>query len=80
MYNVRKAWINVGLPEIGVGRARREFSKLLRQIEADPDAGYRILVHNKVVAELRSLTGRPGRIIHPGVGSRMPHASRPEGK
>jgi antitoxin (DNA-binding transcriptional repressor) of toxin-antitoxin stability system len=42
------------LQEISLSDARKRLSSLLREIEADPDAGYRILVRRRVVAELRS--------------------------
>ncbi len=50
------------LRDINLTEARRRFSSLLREIEDDPDVGYRIKVRDRVVAELRSPAGRPGRI------------------
>ena len=50
--------------EISVSDARRRLSALLREIEADPDVGYRILVRKRVVAELRSPA--PARRKNPG--------------
>jgi hypothetical protein len=41
------------LQEISLSDARRRLSSLLREIEADPGTGYRILVRKRVVAELR---------------------------
>lgn len=52
------------LPEISLSDARRRLSALLREIEADPGAGYRILVRKRVVAELRSPA--PARRKNPG--------------
>ncbi len=40
--------------EIGLSEARRQLSALLREIDSDPERVYRIRVHNRVVAELRS--------------------------
>jgi len=48
--------------EIRLSEARRQFSRLLRQIEADPELGYRILVRDRVLAELRSPEPRLGRM------------------
>jgi antitoxin (DNA-binding transcriptional repressor) of toxin-antitoxin stability system len=42
------------LREISLSDARKNLSALLREIEADPEAGYRILVRKRAVAELRS--------------------------
>jgi antitoxin (DNA-binding transcriptional repressor) of toxin-antitoxin stability system len=42
------------LREINLTEARRRFSSILREIEAEPDVGYQIKVRGKVVAELRS--------------------------
>lgn len=50
------------LREIRLSEARRQFSALLRQIEAEPEVGYRILVRDRVVAELRSPEPRLGRM------------------
>lgn len=50
------------LQEIRLSEARRQFSALLRQIDADPETGFRIKVHNRVVAELRSPAPREGRV------------------
>ncbi len=52
------------LQEISLSDARRRLSALLRKIEADPGAGYRILVRKRVVAELRSPA--PARPRNPG--------------
>lgn len=52
------------LPEISLSDARRRLSDILREIEADPGAGYRILVRKRVVAELRSPA--PARRKNPG--------------
>jgi len=52
------------LQEISLSDARRRLSALLREIEADPGAGYRILVRKRVVAELRSPA--PVRRKNPG--------------
>jgi antitoxin (DNA-binding transcriptional repressor) of toxin-antitoxin stability system len=52
------------LQEINLSEARRRLSALLREIEADPGAGYRILVRKRVVAELRSPA--PVRRKNPG--------------
>ncbi|MGA2740437.1 MAG: hypothetical protein ABSG65_23745 [Bryobacteraceae bacterium] len=52
------------LREIGISDARKRLSDILREIEADPGAGYRILVRKRVVAELRSPA--PARRGNPG--------------
>ena len=39
--------------EINLSEARRRLSALVREIEADPSAGYRLKVRDSVVAELR---------------------------
>jgi antitoxin (DNA-binding transcriptional repressor) of toxin-antitoxin stability system len=52
------------LQEISLSDARKRLSSLLREIEADPGAGYRILVRKRVVAELRSPA--PARRKNPG--------------
>lgn len=52
------------LPEISLSDARKRLLALLREIEADPGAGYRILVRKRVVAELRSPA--PARRKNPG--------------
>jgi antitoxin (DNA-binding transcriptional repressor) of toxin-antitoxin stability system len=49
---------------ISLSDARKRLSDILREIEADPGAGYRILVRNRVVAELRSPA--PVRRKNPG--------------
>lgn len=48
--------------EIGLSEARRQLSRLLREIEKDPEVAYHILVRDKVVAELRSPESRLPRI------------------
>ena len=48
--------------EIRLSEARRQLSRLLRRIEADPEVGYRILVRDRVLAELRSPEPRLGRM------------------
>lgn len=48
------------LREINLTEARRRLSSILREIEAEPDVGYRIKVRDKVVAELRSPRPKPG--------------------
>ena len=58
MYNK----MNSFLREISLSEARRHFSSLLREIEANPDVGYRILVRKRVVAELRSPQPAKGRM------------------
>jgi hypothetical protein len=40
------------LQEISLSDARKRLGALLREIEADPSAGYLILVRRRVVAEL----------------------------
>ena len=46
--------------DISLTDARKNLSALLREIETDPSAGYRILVRKRVVAELRSpVAARP---------------------
>jgi len=52
------------LREISLSDARKRLSDILREIEADPGAGYRILVRKRVVAELRSPA--PVRRKNPG--------------
>ncbi|MGA3039806.1 MAG: hypothetical protein ABSF54_03330 [Bryobacteraceae bacterium] len=52
------------LREISLSDARKRLSGILREIEADPGAGYRILVRKRVVAELRSPA--PVRRNNPG--------------
>lgn len=52
------------LREISLSDARRRLSEILREIEAEPGAGYRILVRKRVVAELRSPA--PARRRNPG--------------
>lgn len=47
--------------------ARGRLSALLREIEADPGAGYRILVRKRVVAELRSPAPPQEPWRHPAV-------------
>ena len=46
-----------GLQEIPISEARRRLPQLLREIDRDPEVGYRILVHDRPVAELRSPRG-----------------------
>ena len=50
------------LREINLTEARRRFSSILREIEAEPDVGYQIKVRGKVVAELRSPASRRGQM------------------
>lgn len=46
--------------DISLTDARKNLSALLREIEKDPSAGYRILVRKRVVAELPSpVAARP---------------------
>ena len=52
------------LREISLSDARKRLSEILREIEADTSAGYRILVRKRVVAELRSPA--PARRKNPG--------------
>src|SRR5580658_261599 len=52
------------LREISLRDARKRLSDILREIEADPGAGYRILVRKRAVAELRSPA--PARRRNPG--------------
>ncbi len=52
------------LQEISLSDARRRLSDILREIESDPNTGYRILVRKRVVAELRSPA--PARHKNPG--------------
>src|ERR1017187_8156664 len=52
------------LREISLSDARKRLSEILREIEADPGAGYRILVRKRVIAELRSPA--PARRKNPG--------------
>jgi hypothetical protein len=42
------------LREISLSEARKNLSAILREIEADPETGYRILVRKRAIAELRS--------------------------
>ena len=48
------------LRDISLSEARRQLSALLRRIHDQPDIGYRLLVHNRVAAELRSPRSAPG--------------------
>ena len=50
------------LQDISLSEARRQLSALVRQIQGDPDVGYRIVVRKQAVAELRSPAEAPGRI------------------
>lgn len=52
------------LREISLSDARKRLSDILREIEADPGARYRILVRKRVIAELRSPA--PARRKNPG--------------
>ena len=52
------------LRDISLSDARKRLSAILREIEADPGAGYRILVRKRVVAELRRPA--PARPKNPG--------------
>lgn len=70
------------LQEISLSDARKRLSALLREIEADPAAGYRILVRKRVVAELRSPA--PAHRKNPGaamlkLASEMETLSSPPG-
>ncbi len=57
--------MNILLRPISLSEARRRLSSLLREIDSHPDIGYRIQVHNRPVAELRSAGPVPGR-MNPG--------------
>jgi antitoxin (DNA-binding transcriptional repressor) of toxin-antitoxin stability system len=59
LYTLNKNVQKTMLQEISLSDARRRLSALLREIEADPGAGYRILVRKRVVAELRSPAPTP---------------------
>jgi len=50
------------LRDIQVSEARRRLPSLLREIRQDPDVGYRILVRDQVVAELRRPTPSGARM------------------
>jgi hypothetical protein len=50
------------LREMNLTEARRQLSVMLREIENDPGVGYQIKVRDRVVAELRSPSVRPGTL------------------
>ena len=50
------------MKEISLSEARQRLSQLLREIEVDPGAGYRIKIRDKIVAELRSPAPKEGAI------------------
>jgi hypothetical protein len=53
------------LREINLTEARRRLSSLVREMEAEPDIGYRIKVRDRIVAELRSPESSRG-YLNPG--------------
>jgi hypothetical protein len=50
------------LREINLTEARRRLSSLVREMEAEPDIGYRIKVRDRIVAELRSPASSRGYV------------------